>query len=218
MRRAVGVDGGLVLSAAAKANSAAVAAVSLGDHTERFFDVEPEHLRVQPREGRLDREVEEGVLGRREGLPPTEGPDGERVLRQADARMLLDEDDRLEAVESGEGPGSGFLGQYDRRPTTGVTEGQGVLEAKLLDGRADVVGEARPMEIGVRWWLRATMGAKVDGPAMVTLGQLCGQRGEDGGTEAGGMKEDQVAARPTEVVGRDANPVTCGHPRHRVEV
>ncbi len=138
--------------------------------------------------------------------------------RETDGRLLLDEDDRLEAIESGKGPRSGLLGQDDRRPTTGVAKGEGPLEAEVLDGRGDIVGESRPMELAVRWWLGAAMGTQVDGPAMVTIGQLRGQRGEDGGTEAGGVEQDQVTPRPTEVVGGDTNAVMCGHPRHRVEV
>ncbi len=180
---------------------------------ESVVDVGGECRWIDPVEGGLAGEVGERLTARAEHLAPPEGPGRQGVaLEERSQGLVFGVDDRLEAVQRGEGAGSSFLGQKNGGAPTRMAEPVGTFETELVDDGEHVGGEAVPVEVSIRGRVRGAMGALVESDAMELPPQVLGHGGEHGAAEPGGMGEKERRPVSTEVVVRDAESVRRGDP------
>ena len=156
----------------------------------------------------------DGKVSRRRRAPM----DSRVLLGDEPRRFIVDEDDRLEAVERGEGARGGT--PRPGRPPPRRTNGRRPAAARGRGGRwsrQHVVGESRPLEVAVRGRLGTAVGPEVDGPAVVA--GRPGLRPEGRGQRRRSRWRGRGAgpAGAAEVVGGDSGAVAGGHPRGRVE-
>ena len=133
--------------------------------------------------------------------PPAGSPRGGRQ------GLVAGVDDGLEAVQPGEGPGPGLLGEKQGGAPARVPEPEGTLEPEVVDDGEHVGGEAVPVEVSSGGGSEAPW-ARSSRAKQRKLGpEMRGQGPEDRAAEAGGVGEKQRRPVAAEVVVGDAHAV-----------
>ena len=169
VRQPVGVDLCLVVPPAPQPDGLAVAALRRRHRLEPGLDIPLEDFGVEIGERRLGGEVDEGILGREEGLPTPPGSFRERIAARRPALSAYGKTTGSKQYRDRNVPGRVCSASSTRGTSARVSEGEWSAQCQVVDDGQHIGPEPGPGEVAVGRPVRAAVGPEVERPTVKTV-------------------------------------------------